>query len=503
MRIARILWGGLLGIGWAVQAGNAVCEETQHLPVPTRTAATMAQPPLAPLDGGTVLSVEPGAKVWRDRDYTLNAWPEALREHRLYLQASIETGARFEAVTPGFVVVLTPENEQYNQSERLRKAGFDYVDLEPFHAYLVRDGRTGNACIALQRSVQTGDTIEFGRYGIAIWSNGQLPVRQDAPQAAPTITIPLVDISGETHRHVIVAAGTEDVYQGHVDTVLMPDGRTMFAAWAIDHAGHLGPLARSNDAGLTWERIATPANWQEVRITTPTIHRLVAPEGVQRLFVFGGQNFPGRLRQAYSEDGGRTWTPMRDTGLAAECPPKSILSFDDGKRLVMWCDRRDPASSSRDDVNPVVFMSESFDGGLSWTPEKLVVRVPTRWAQPAVLRCQEGQRAVMLMRFNGRGRSPLATSEDGGETWSPAREAPWNVTGHRPNMVYAPDGRVVAVIDYNRDIKPLLSNSCYACHGPDTEDQQAGLRWICVSMRSIFSGVIVPGRPEDSTCFRG
>jgi len=30
--------------------------------------------------------------------------------------------------------------------------------------------------------------------------------------------LPLVDISGETDRHVIIAAGTESVYQGHPTT---------------------------------------------------------------------------------------------------------------------------------------------------------------------------------------------------------------------------------------------------------------------------------------------
>ena len=38
-------------------------------------------------------------------------------------------------------------------------------------------------------------------------------------------SLPLVDLSGETNRHVIVAAGTEKVYQGHPTTVMTADGR--------------------------------------------------------------------------------------------------------------------------------------------------------------------------------------------------------------------------------------------------------------------------------------
>ena len=33
-----------------------------------------------------------------------------------------------------------------------------------------------------------------------------------------------------------------------------------------------------------------------------------------------------------------------------------------------------------------------------------------------------------------------------------------------------------AKVDYNRDIKPILSNNCYACHGPDAKRVKAGLR---------------------------
>lgn len=31
-------------------------------------------------------------------------------------------------------------------------------------------------------------------------------------------------------------------------------------------------------------------------------------------------------------------------------------------------------------------------------------------------------------------------------------------------------------IDYNRDVRRILSDKCFTCHGPDGEQRQAGLR---------------------------
>ena len=32
-------------------------------------------------------------------------------------------------------------------------------------------------------------------------------------------------------------------------------------------------------------------------------------------------------------------------------------------------------------------------------------------------------------------------------------------------------------IDFNRDIRPIFSERCFACHGPDASHRQAGLRF--------------------------
>jgi hypothetical protein len=64
-------------------------------------------------------------------------------------------------------------------------------------------------------------------------------------------SLPIVDLSQDTARHVIIAQGTEKVYQGHPTTLLMPDGKTMFCVWTHGHGGTAGPLKRIWDGTET------------------------------------------------------------------------------------------------------------------------------------------------------------------------------------------------------------------------------------------------------------
>jgi hypothetical protein len=52
-------------------------------------------------------------------------------------------------------------------------------------------------------------------------------------------------------------------------------------------------------------------------------------------------------------------------------------------------------------------------------------------------------------------------------------------------------------VDFNRDVRPILSDKCYPCHGPDAKHRKADLR-LDVEKDARASGVIVPGKPQQS-----
>jgi len=250
--------------------------------------------------------------------------------------------------------------------------------------------------------------------------------------------IQTVDISNERESHVIIADGKK-VYQGHPTTLLMPDGKTMFAVWCVGHGGPGGPMARSNDGGQTWTRIddRLPKGYSKHR-NCPSIYRMVDGNGKERIWVYSARPDMPRI---VSEDGGETWKEMDALGEDYRCVMtfSSVIQLKDGSYMGMY------HRTSKGKAPLEVLQTITKDGGVTWSKPEVAASVEGKAAcEPFVLRSPDGKELCCLMRENNhRGRSLMMFSQNEGKSWSKPVDTPWGLTGDRHYGVQAKDGRWV------------------------------------------------------------
>lgn len=65
---------------------------------------------------------------------------------------------------------------------------------------------------------------------------------------------------------------------------------------------------------------------------------------------------------------------------------------------------------------------------------------------------------------------------------------------------------VSARVDFNREIRPLLAKNCFACHGPDANHREGGLRLdvrdVAIAAADSGAVAIAPGQPAQSELLR-
>jgi len=248
--------------------------------------------------------------------------------------------------------------------------------------------------------------------------------------------LPLIDISQETYRHVFVAEGTEDIYQGHPTTLLMPDKKTIYCVWSVGHGGPAGPMAVSRNGGITWERMddELPAGFKQ-HINCPSIYRMIDMNtNKARLWVFSAQpNMP----RIMSEDGGDTWTELPPLGFECVMTFSSIIRLSDGNYLGFYHRRKGETL--------VVLQTKTQNGGLTWSEPEVIADVDGKKpCEPFVFRSPDNNELCCLMRENTHtGNSLMMFSRDEGNSWTDPVDTPWGLSGDRHMGVYTKDGRLV------------------------------------------------------------
>jgi len=251
--------------------------------------------------------------------------------------------------------------------------------------------------------------------------------------------LPLVDLSQQTDRQVVIAQGTKGTYQGHPTTLLMPDKKTMFAVWSVNHGGPSGPMARSDDGGLTWTRLddRLPPGFKTHR-NCPSLYRMIDSEGKPRLYVYSAHP---KMPRIVSEDEGATWKELPPLGFPCVMTFSSVVRLRDGRYLGMYHRGKDDK-----DRSPLkVWQSYTADGGITWSEPELVAAVDGMDpCEPFVFRSPDGKELCCVMRENKHKRNSLVMfSQDEGKTWSTPVDTPWGLTGDRHAGRFTDDGRMV------------------------------------------------------------
>ncbi|MBT3374277.1 MAG: exo-alpha-sialidase [Lentisphaerae bacterium] len=264
-------------------------------------------------------------------------------------------------------------------------------------------------------------------------------------------TIPLIDLTNDTDRQVVVDRETGQ-YLGHPTTVLLEDGKTIVVVYPKGHGRGAIVLKRSDDGGLTWsDRLPTPENWATSR-EVPTLYRVVDATGVKRLIMFSGL-YP--IRMAVSEDDGMTWTPLAPIGdFGGVVAMADLVRLANGDYMALFHDNgrflrggpNDAHGSPCSEPRGIwqVYKSLSHDGGLSWERPVVIAESGTyQLCEPGAVRSPDGKQIAVLLRENGRTyNSFIMFSDDEGVTWSEPRELPTALTGDRHQAIYTDDGRL-------------------------------------------------------------
>ena len=259
-------------------------------------------------------------------------------------------------------------------------------------------------------------------------------------------------------RYAVVSDA--DMSETHPTTVMLPDGKTIYAFWDTHHGGSCGPAAVSTDAGRTWTDISDriPKAFRDAH-DTPFAFRFVDPKsGKARIRVFASYGTATKydwrgpderplaeaMPSILSEDDGKTWKMLPPLGADFACVNcfSGAARLKDGSYLAVFSRGKHPNGWG----DPwSVMCSRSRDGGLTWEKPRLVATAPgVNYTEPTLCSSPDGGEVCCFIG-NGWGKlgSAVCRSSDGGATWTKPTGLGAPLAGSRHMAATLPDGRYV------------------------------------------------------------
>jgi sialidase-1 len=191
-------------------------------------------------------------------------------------------------------------------------------------------------------------------------------------------------------------------------------------------------LRRSFDRGKTWSALSVVANMGENTIGNPCpvvdrdTGRIWLPltwndgRDTEKQIMDAKSHQPRRVFMTYSDDDGQSWAPLADISNSTRRPNFRWYATGPGVgiqtkrgRLVIPCNHSDHDYGGHPYRSHVIY---SDDGGRTW---RLGGALDGKTNECQVVERKDGSLLINMRSYAGKNRRAIATSDDGGKTWSP------------------------------------------------------------------------------------